>query len=165
MSADHPDLPEEIAALFENGAPGEDIILDRNGAWRRGGDPLRDERIIDFLNRSVAAVVDGSWCIRYGHRTRAVKVEDTPVFVTGVRFNGIFLYEKITLELSSGKSELLDIYTLSYENNSLYCKVENGALRAKFMRHPSYQILGRIDEVDGLFYLNLCGEKILIERK
>ena len=164
MSGAHQDLPEDLSALFEAGPSGDELILDRNGSWRRGGVTLRDEKTIEFLNRSLTSGGAGTWIIRYGAHTRPAIVEDAPVFVTGVNFSGIFRDEKITLELSTGKTELLDINTLSYKNNALYCLIENGSVRAKFMTSPSYRILGRIDEVDGRFYLNLCGQKILIER-
>lgn len=165
MTAGQHDIPADLSEFFEKISPEDEIVLDRNGSWRVKGAPVRDTGIIDYLNRSLTAGVDGAWRIRHGDRFRNVTVEDTAIFVTGVRYSGVFQHEKITLELSDGKTELLDIYTLSYKNNGLYCRINNGSMPVKFMRSPSYQILERIDEVGGRFYLSLCGQKILMERE
>ncbi|OHD63552.1 MAG: hypothetical protein A2176_07145 [Spirochaetes bacterium RBG_13_51_14] len=61
-------------------------------------------------------------------------------------------------------SELLDIHSLYYQNSTLYCRVSGGRLIAKFKNSPFYHIMERLDEVEGKFYLTLCGERIQIRQ-
>jgi len=37
-------------------------------------------------------------------------------------------------------------------------------MTAKFRNSPFYHLMERLDEVDGAFYLSLCGEKIQIRQ-
>jgi hypothetical protein len=165
MDDEYPELPEELKEPFEKKELTDDIRLDKNGVWHHNGQPFKNQKIIDFFNRSINITRDGTYVIHYGSYTYPVTVDDAPVFITGVVFSGFLQYEKIKLNLTNGKAELLDIYTLYYKNKALYCRVENGRLIAKFKSSPSYHILERIDEVGGKYYLNLCGQTIPIQRE
>ncbi len=164
MKMEYPELPDEIKRLFEQGELEDDIRLDKNGIWLHNGQPFTNQRIIDFFNRSIQATRDGNYVIHYGEYIYPITVEDAPLFVTGVIFRGFLQYEKITLNLSNGLTELLDPDTLYYKNRALYCRVENGSLIAKFKTSPSYHILERIDELEGKYFLSLCGKKILLQQ-
>jgi len=59
---------------------------------------------------------------------------------------------------------LLDIHSIFYKNKILYCRVCEGRLIAKFKNSPFYHLLERLDEVNGSFFLSLCGEKIQIHQ-
>jgi hypothetical protein len=165
MDCEFPELPNELKKLFENKELEDEIRLDKNGTWHHNDQPFKNQKLIDFFNKSINVTMDGTYVIHYDTYTYPITVEDAPLFVTGVVFRGFLQYEKITMNLTNGKTELLDVNTLYYKNKALYCRVENGKLIAKFKTSPSYHILDRIDEIDGKYYLKLSGQKILLQQE
>src|SRR3990172_6807915 len=123
MKDDYPEIPEEIKELLERGEQIDEIRLDRDGNWFHNGQPFINKKIIDFFNRSISVTRDGAYCIHYDKYTYPIVVEDAPLFVTGVWHKGFGRWEKITINLTNGSSELLDIHSLYYKNNTLYCRV------------------------------------------
>jgi len=164
MDNEYPELPEEIRSMLERGETIEEIRLDKDGNWSHNGQPFTNKKIIDFFNRSINITRDGMHVIHYDRYTYPITVEDAPLFVTGAWFKGFGRWEKITINLSNGTSELLDIHSLYYKNKALYCRASEGRMVAKFRNSPSYHILERIDQVGDSFYLTLCGTKIRIEQ-
>ncbi|HNW30970.1 MAG TPA: DUF1285 domain-containing protein [Spirochaetota bacterium] len=164
MDNDFPEIPEEIKKLFEKKELDDDIRLDKDGNWLHNGEPFTNKKIIDFFNRSINVTRDGTYVIHYGEYTYPITVEDAPLFVTGVWFKGFGRYEKITINLTNGTEELLDIHSLYYKNKTMYCRVFGGRMIARFRNSPFYHLMERLDEVDGQFYLTLCGEKIHIKQ-
>lgn len=164
MDNDFPEIPDEIRVLFDKGELSDEIRLDKDGNWFHNGQPFINKNIIEFFNRSINITEDGQHVIHYDRYTYPIVVDDAPIFVTGIWFKGFGKYEKINLNLSNGASELLDIHSIYYKNATLYCRVCKGRLVAKFKHSPFYHLLERLDEVDGAFYLTLCGEKIEIHQ-
>ncbi len=164
MNDDYPEIPEEIKELLELGETIDEIRLDRDGNWFHNGQPFTNKKIIDFFNRSINVTRDGTYVIHYDKYTYPIVVEDAPLFVTGVWHKGFGKWEKITINLTNGAAELLDIHSLYYKNNTLYCRVAAGRMIAKFRNSPFYHLMERLDEVDGSYYLALCGEKIQIRQ-
>lgn len=161
-----PEIPEEVRALMEQDALPDNILLDKNGNWFHNGEPFINERIIRFFNGAVNRTADGTYVLHYDRYTWPITVEDVPVFITGVRVLGYGPFEEIILNLSTGEEEKLDADTLYYkDNNALYCKVHGGRLPAKFQHSPSFQVLERLDEIDGLFYLSICGKIIQLRKE
>jgi len=156
-----PEIPGDVLQLLKSGAT-DDIRIDKEGNWFHNGEPFINKKIIDYFNRSVNITAEGRYVIHYGEFTYPIAVDDAPVFVTGVLFQGFGPFEKIILNLTTGEPEELDISTLTFKNKTLYCRVKNGRLPAKFMRSPCFHILERLDERNGEFYLHLCGKNILI---
>src|SRR5208337_4258160 len=105
MHIEYPELPEELKELFERKELADDIRLDKNGIWHHNGQPFKNQRLIDFFNRSIQVTRDGSYVIHYDMYTYPITVEDAPLFITGVVFRGFLQYEKITLNLTNGNSE------------------------------------------------------------
>jgi hypothetical protein len=164
MDTDYPEIPEEILELFKKGELSDEIRLDKDGNWFHNGQPFTNKKIIEFFNRSINITADGTHVIHYDRYTYPIVVEDAPVFVTGVWFKGFGKWEKINLNLSTGAAELLDIHSIYYKNTTLYCRVRGGTLVARFRNSPFYHLMERLDEVDGAFYLTLCGEKIQLHQ-
>ncbi len=161
-----PEIPEYLRELMQSGEIADRIVLDREGRWFHNGVEFTNKKIIDFFNRSVNIAADGHYVLHYSRFTFPIEVEDTPVFVTGVRFEGFGPFEKVMMNLSIGETEELEPSTLFYkENNALYCSVRGGAFLAKFLRSPSFHLLERLEEADGHFFLNLCGQRIKLEQK
>ncbi len=164
MTTDFPEIPEELLDLLHKGELSDEIRLDKDGNWFHNGQPFANKKIIDFFNQSINITADGMHVIHYDRYTYPIVVEDAPIFVTGVWFKGFGKWEKINLNLTNGTTELLDIQSLFYKNSTLYCRVCKGRMIAKFRHSPFYHLLERLDEVDGAFYLSLCGEKIQIHQ-
>lgn len=158
----HPEIPQYIRDLLDAGEKIDDILLDKEGVWFHNGEKFINEKIIAFFSRSVNITADGEYVLHYGDYTYPIRVEDAPYFVTGVRFEGFGVFEKILLTLSSGETEELDPNTLfCRENNALYCRIKKGGMIAKFKRSPSFNILERLDEgPDGKYFVRLCGTNI-----
>lgn len=161
---DYPEIPDEIKELFEKRELNDEICLDKNGNWHHNGEPFTNKKIIDFFNQSINVTRDGTYVIHYGQYTYPIIVEDAPLFVTGLWYKGFGRYEKITINLTNGTEELLDIHSLFYKNQTMYCRVSGGRMIARFRHSPFYHLMERLDEVDGEFYLTLSGEKIHIKQ-
>ena len=163
---DYPEIPEEIKEMMLEGTLPDEIFLDKEGRWFHNGQPFLNEKIIDFFNKSINVTADGQYVIHYSNFTYPIRVEDTPLFVTGVRFEGFGSFERIFINLSDGECEELNINTLYYgANNALYCRVKNGKMPARFMRSPSFYILERLEEEqDGSYSLRLCGQKVELKK-
>lgn len=166
MENEFPEIPEYIKDLMESGERIDEIRLDREGNWLHNGEPFANKRIIDFFNKSVGVTADGAYVLHYGPFVYPIVVEDAPVFVTGVRVEGFGPFEKVFITLFNGEEEELDIHKLHYQQEKgLYCYVNRGRLLAKFKRSPSFQILERLEETNDTFYLEICGEKIVLKEK
>ncbi|MBN2078134.1 MAG: DUF1285 domain-containing protein [Spirochaetes bacterium] len=164
MTDAYPELPEEIRLMLARGEAIDEIRLDKNGNWFHNGEPFTNRKIIDFFNRSIDVTREGIHVLHYGTHTYPIVVEDAPVFITGVTFRGFGEWETVTLNLSTGVSESLDPDTLEYRNDTLYCRVREGRLSAKFKHSPFYHIMERLAEEHGAYFLTLCGKRIPVTR-
>ena len=162
MESQLPEIPNYIKDLIESGEHIDEILIDKEGIWHHNGEKFTNERIINFFNKSINITKDGEYVIHYSTFTYPIQVEDVPFFITGVTYSGFGDFEKITLNISSGENEELDVNTLFCKsNNALYCKVRNGTMPAKFKRSPSFSILERLEEDEkGKFYVRVCGQII-----
>jgi len=166
MEDNYPEIPEEIKKLLESGETIDEIRIDAGGSWTHNGQEFLNERIIDFFNRSVDVTRDGEYVIHYADFVYPIVVEDAPLFVTGVRFEGTGSQEKVFITVRSRGEELLDTDTLCVKvNNSLYCRVCRGRFPAKFMRSPSFQVLERLEESDDTFHLSIGGKRVVLQEK
>ena len=163
----YPEIPSYIKELLESGEQIDEIRLTKEGKWFHNGEPFINEKIIALFTKSVDITADGRYVIHYGNHTYPIVVEDTPYFITGVRFEGFASFERIFITLSSGDIEELDIYSLYCgANNALYCRIKGGRMPARFMRSPSFYILERLEEeTDGQYSVRLCGQKIELKVK
>jgi len=163
---DAPEIPEYIREMMKTGEIADRIVLDREGNWHHNGEPFTNKKIIDFFNKSVNISIDGHFVLHYSNYTYPIEVEDVAVFITGVRFEGFGSFERVIMNLTTGQTDELDPDTLYYrQNNALYCSVLGGKFQARFMRSPSFHILDRLDEIEGSFYLTICGKRIKLEKR
>ena len=162
MESQLSEIPDYIKDLIESGGQIDEIFIDKEGTWYHNGEKFINERIIDFFNKSINITAEGQYVIHYSNYTYPIKVEDVPYFITGVTYSGFGDFEKVTLNISSGETEELDVNTLFCKsNNALYCKIKNRTMPAKFKRSPSFGILERLEEDEkGRFYVRLCGQII-----
>jgi len=166
MQGNLPEIPDYLKEILSSGEIEDEISIDREGNWFHNREPFTNKKIIDFFNSSVNRTEQGTYVIAYDTYVYPIDVEDTAIFVTGVRIEGFGPFETISLNLSTGETEDLDHRTLYYrDNNALYCMVRNGSMPAKFRRSPSFHILERLEERDGNYFLSICGERILLEMR
>ncbi len=143
----------------------DEIKIDAEGRWFHNGEPFLNERIITFFSKSIDVTRDGKYVIHYGNFVYPLIVEDAPLFVIGVKIEGEGSDEKVLIYLTSGESTVLDIKTLHYKNECLYCYVRDGKILAKFKRSPSFELLLRLEETDDIYYINIGGERIVLTEK
>jgi len=162
---DNPQIPEYILELMEANQLEDEIRIDAEGNWSHNGIAIENQKIINFFNKSINRTNDGTYVIHYSDYTYPIIVDDVPYFITGVIFEGFGDFEKITINISNGTTEILNTDTLFYKNNILYCKILDSQFDARFKRSPSFHILERLDEKNGQYILNLCGKSIILKEE
>lgn len=165
MCRDGDELSVFFTEEFGLEEPLDEILLDKNGEWWHNDTPFTNKKIIDFFNRSICRTSEGTYVLQYDRYIFPIIVEDAPVFVTGVRFDGFAQCERIFLNLSTGQVEELNIESLVYRNSTLYCMIGDGSFMAKFKRSPAFHILDRLDESNGHYFLNICGRQIPLKQE
>lgn len=165
MDENYPEIPEWLEELINSGEAIDEIRIDAEGRWFHNGEPFLNERIITFFSKSINITKDGKYVIHYDNFVYPIVVEDAPLFVIGVKIEGEGSGEKVFIYLTSGESVALDINTLHYKNECLYCYVKQGRILAKFKRSPSFEMLQRLEETDDIYYINIAGEKIVLSEK
>lgn len=165
MNEEYPEIPEFLEELIRSGEQIDEIRIDAEGRWFHNGEPFKNERIAGFFNRSIDITKDGQYVIHYGEFVYPIVVEDAPLFVIGVKIEGKDKNERVMISLTSGDVETLDVKTLHYKNECLYCYVKKGRLLAKFKRTPSFELLYRLEETDDTYHIHIGGEKIVLSEK
>jgi uncharacterized protein len=127
-----------------------------DGRWYADDEPVVHERLARLFSRYLRRKPSGGYEIWIDERYHAdVEVEDTPYVVTAVDTSTA---GEFTVDLNDGTTELLDPNSLQVgADDVLYCRVKNGAERARFLRPAYYQLANFIEEVGaGRFQLR-CG--------
>ena len=127
-----------------------------DGRWYADADPVIHERLARLFSRYLRRKAGGGYEIWIDERYHAdVEVEDTPYVVTAVDTDA---HSRFTLDLSDGTAEILNAETLEVGTGDvLYCRVKQGAERARFLRPAYYQLAHFIEEIGpGRFQLR-CG--------
>jgi hypothetical protein len=126
-----------------------------DGRWYADADPVVHERLARLFSRYLRHKPGGGYEIWIDERYHAdVEIEDTPYVVIGVDTStGPFM-----VDLNDGTTEQLDPDSLRVgAHDVLYCRVKNGAERARLLRPAYYQLAKFIEEVGpGRFQLR-CG--------
>ncbi len=165
MEKKYPEIPEYIKKMMQSGEDLDEIRIDAEGGWLCNNIPFKNKNIISFFNKSIDITKDGIFVLNYSNFVYPIIVEDAPLFVTGIRYYKSEIEEDLFIALTSGEVEKLDLETLHYKNNALYCFVREGNIPAKFRRSPSYEILQHIKDNDDIYYLDICGRKIVLAEK
>ena len=127
-----------------------------DGRWYADADPVVHERLARFFSRYLRRKSSAGYEIWVDERYHAdVEIEDTPYVVTSVHTDAA---ERLSVELSDGSIEPLDGETLEIgDGNVCYCRVKQGAERARFLRAAYYQLTAFIDEPAPGRFLLRCG--------
>ncbi len=165
MDENFPEIPEWLEELVCSGEAIDEIRIDAEGRWFHNGEPFINERIINFFSRSIDVTKDGQYVIHYDNFVYPIIVEDAPLFVIAVKIEGQGRDEKVLIYLTSGETGSLDVKTLHYKNECLYCYTRQGKILVKFKRSPSFELLQRLEETDDIYYINIGGERIILTEK
>ena len=165
MKEEYPEIPEFIKKLIDAGQEIDEIKLDAEGNWFHNGEGFKNKKIARFFSEHIDITREGEYVISYDDFVYPVVVEDAPVFITGIKIEGKGEDEKIYLSPTRGEVEKLDIDTLHYKKDCLYCYVNNGKFLAKFNRSPSFELLYRLEETDDIYYIHLGGKKLVLGEK
>ncbi len=165
MGKAYPEIPDYLKRMMKDGGEVDEIRIDPEGHWFHNGVVFKNKKLISFFNKSIDITKDGVYVLNYGGFVYPITVEDAPLFVTGFRFINNDNKESILIALNSGEVEKLDLNTLHYKNNALYCFVRNGEILAKFKRSPSYDLLQDVNDNEDIYYLELCGKRIVLSEK
>jgi len=129
-------------------------VLDREGRWLHGGEPVEHPRIIEALNRSIERGLDGRYRLCFGGDWCFVTVEDAPLqVISALEANG-----QVSLKLSNGAGETLRAHTLSVRSGVLYCVTEAG-WPARLSRSAQFVVGGLLEDRPGGLMLLLGGRE------
>lgn len=152
-------LPEVVKKFLRLGYQLEDIFLDARGDWYHQGEPFENERLIALFSRSVGRTKGGTWILEVPPFTYPIRVEDVGFFVEKL----VFLDDTDALpelKLSDGSSETLELKTLSYRpEGRLYCRIKNGAFRARFKQRAYNQLSEYFVERDDGIWVEFAGQR------
>ncbi len=163
MSERHPEidptLPEVVQNFLRSGAELEEIRLDERGEWTHEGLRFENSRLIGLFSRSIGRTEGGTWILEIGPFTYPITVEDTGFFVEAVDWSE----QPPRLRLSDDTSEPLDVHSVEYRpGGRLYCRIKDGAFRARFKHNAYHSIMDHLHEEDGKVILSVTGTQICL---
>ena len=128
-----------------------------DGRWYADDEPVVHERLARLFSRYLRRKPSGGYEIWIDERYHAdVDVEDTLYVVIAVDAGP---EGQFSVDLNDGTTEVLEPHGLEVgAGNVLYCRVKNGAERARFLRPAYYQLADFIEEVGPGRYQLRCGD-------
>lgn len=113
------------------------ISFRRDGNWYTDDERIDNPRIALLFSRSIKRNPDGSYYLQVAEERAPITVEDTPYVVKTVyEDDGGFV-----IVTNDDEHESLDPSSLEVGNdNVLYCRVKDGAFRARFLRTAYYHL-------------------------
>ena len=143
--------------------PEIEIVLNQNGVWLLNGEEITHARTCRAFSQNIFQT-EGGFEIRIGPEKKAIQVEDTLYFVTGISGDQ---NEGFTLNLNDGREVNLDPHTLLYKPGRLTCRVlhpNNGMIvEAKFLTSAYYQLLAHLEKNEDGFFIKIKNEKIILD--
>ena len=136
------------------------IYIDKEGVWRHEGVEMIRRDFIRMFYENMEMDSDGRYVINWGGKRCYVEVADTAFVVRNVAYEEDVKGrpERLILSLSDDSKEDLMPETLYVgDENVMYCRVKGGAFPARFNRAAYYELVRRIKEKNGIFYLPLGG--------
>ena len=142
----------------------DELRLGADGTWFADGEPVLHKRLAKLFSRNVRRKPDGTWEIYIDDQYRAdIVVDDTAFVVVDVdlRPDG-----SVLLHLSDDQTEVLDADGLSAgPGDVLYCRIQDGRERARFLRSAYQHLAPSIESQDGTFLLRVGPRSYRIHTK
>jgi uncharacterized protein len=135
----------------------------KDGLWYSDDEVIPNRAIRRLFSRSLQVAPDGSGRLELGEDRARVVIEDTPWVVTHVDGDP---HAGFTIVLNDDTREPLDPATLTVGGDDvLYCRVKDGAHRARFLRPAYYALMRHVDTApDGRFALHVGDALVPIGR-
>lgn len=132
------------------------IRRDATGRWFHEGEPVTNRSVARAFDRWVDRAEDGRYILRNEVNWAYIELEGAPLFVRRIRVEG----ERASVELSDGRTELLDPDTLRQgPDGRLYCDAREGRLTAELRREAVFDLADRVGEdAEGIF-IELEGQR------
>lgn len=131
--------PELLEILRRNSG----LTLDRDGCFFHEGRPIVHERTVAVLERGLMVREDGEVVVHVGNQWAYVAPEDSVYVVRNIvpEHDEEGDLKALTLVMTGERREVLDPRTLVlHPPSDLYCLVEGGNVRARFLR-PAFHAL------------------------
>lgn len=145
-----------------------DIRIDKDGVWHYRGQVMFRKEIVNYFYQHLKQDPQGAYIIDLGEDCCYLEVEDAPFVVQSVQnltSDSIEQSSSILIRLSDDTMEELDPSTLTIgEGNVMYCRVKNGAFRARFSRPGYYQLADQIqyDEISDRYEIHIGNRRHII---
>jgi len=144
-----------------------DLFLDKEGRWFHEGVEITHGRTRLLFSKSIRRDASGKYGVHVGPVSAEVIVEDAPYTIKSVTIlEGDGGHPKgYILLLNDETQECLESDSLTVsEQNVMYCRVKEGAERARFLRAPYYQICTKLeyDEIEDRYWLPCSDREIRI---
>jgi uncharacterized protein len=139
------------------------ISFRRDGNWYSDEERIDNPRIALLFSRSIRRNPDGTYFLQVGDERASITVEDTPYVVKSVEGDAPSGFQ---LVLNDEEREPLDGGSLEVgSDNVLYCRVKNGAFKARFLRTAYYHLSDCLEADDsGEFVFNVAGKRYPVRR-
>ena len=141
--------------------PKEKLVIKADGTWTSNGEVISHAPTLALFSKSLFRTPQGIE-LRIGHEKAPVKVEDTLYFVTHVSVSS----SEVSITLSDGERETLNLDSLSYTEGRLSCKVHRRGEQeeARFLWRPYHELLALAEEDQtGLKYIQLAKIKVFFK--
>lgn len=134
------------------------ISFRRDGNWYTDEERIDNPRIALLFSRSIRRNPDGSYYLQVAEERAPITVEDTPYVVKAVEGDA---QRGFAIVLNDDEREELDPATLEVgADNVLYCRVKDGAYRARFLRSAYYHLSPGFEaEAGGGFSITVRGRR------
>lgn len=135
------------------------LLLRHDGTWRHEGQPIRNRKLREHFDRSVAYLPDqDKYIVRLGHFRGQIEIEEAAFFVREVDFT------QGSVALSDGTRAPLEVASLrsSPIDGALLCTVKRDlrpeGVPARFTHASQAELLNAVEEVGTGVALRLRGE-------
>lgn len=135
--------------------PTRKISFGKDGWWYANDERIQNRRINLLFSQHLHRTPNNDYEIAIGWDRVTVVIDDAPFVITRVTADP---KQQLILRLNDESEELLDPTTLSIgEDNVLYCRVKDGAYRARFLRPSYYQLAAHVqeDDITGRLFLHI----------
>jgi uncharacterized protein len=138
--------------------------VDAEGRIFHDGTEIVDPAVLRFFLLGMRRLGDGRFLVPCRGEENWFEAEDTPIVVQRLAIDaGPHGLAGVELVLAGGYREPLDPTTLETEAGRLYCRVRQGAFRARIGRIAIQQLAPHLDEAEGIPSLTVRGKRYPIQ--